>query len=396
MPRKTQAPTQGTRRQLEDEALARVLNKDTAARLEKEAYLDIGTGVKDSRRSRLPANPKPQTAADYAALVRDMDKSTGTDRRKKPSAPIVAPDMHDGEPELAIQGLKVNHGGTFVTLEFKTDVACKAYVGVGQGFFTAVINYKTGNYDFSNQPEAFGFTPKYGTQHKVSVPYLKPDTNYKFVILLAFQDQSHQDTNKWKPVQGNFKTGRRHVIVKINKIDMIDAADFGGTGEVQLRTQIGKPGFDKSTPGNSIDHTGYPLPGGFVKMKSGKSYPLNLKMIGFDVGDAIELTFGVLEQDEGGWTVVFPFIFNLADTSGTGNQTDAYLGTFDTGSYEANSGSWTYTFPNTTFMSGGANTPLASRETYTVETIRHVPPAGVTDLEYTIHGTFTVFYDFNF
>lgn len=358
----------------------RIFTKEDIKRIKKNAYLDIGEGVRDKRRSRMPPARKSMTAAQIAAVLKKAE-------RRYP-VKIPRPDMH--EP-VRVENLVFEKGGTFGSFRFTTSVDCWAIVGaVDSGELHAEPNSKTG-WDFSTAPEYLnldGILGPAGKDHELALVDLMPDRTYHFMIKLIPKDKSKPFL--WEPSVGSFSTSRRHALIRVDKVWMIDAADFGGTGEMFFSSQVGFPGFFFHEPGNSLDHDEYPSNRTAVEVSSGKWVNTNLRMFAAHVSDGVELAFSVIEQDFGS---IWP---SSLDTHGTGGYpADTYFGVFDHGDLEANSRSWRIRLDGGTYMSPGSS--LAQREVYITGFAYHVAPKeDVTDLEYDIHGSIQVFYDFQF
>lgn len=89
----------GQSKKLQQETLARAAAEKGIARLRRTAYRDSDPGVKETRKAKLPT-AQVQSKEDIAKLIRQADKKLGIDRNKKPSAPVIAPDMHEEKKKL--------------------------------------------------------------------------------------------------------------------------------------------------------------------------------------------------------------------------------------------------------------------------------------------------------
>jgi hypothetical protein len=168
------------------------------------------------------------------------------------------------------------------------------------------------------------------------------------------------------------------------------------SGEMYFKTQIGHPGFNFNQPGKSLDHAIYPAEGdpggaghGFMNVGSGDVVPVGLKLDGHAMRDGFDHTFSVVERDVSDWP-------GSLDTYGLDREPDKYAGTYETGTFEANSSHWSYDIDGRTYMSGKSGDPLSQRETWVADYVRHVAPNKLTDLEYYIYGSILVYYDFGF
>lgn len=378
--------------------LKKALEPESIKRLEKSGYLIKDPNVKERRRAKLPPARKAPTRKEITKTLAAWYQAAGLEKKRWPKAPGSEPDVDDGVKKLPkfkfkalVRNLKVTRGGTFLQFDFKTTVPCIPLVCASRGTL-----YWSGK-KLIGTPQHTSLLGTafsgYKTTHSVALIDLEPRglSPYNYVILL----KPKEDDSPWEPAEGSAHTLRRHVFVTVDKVQMLDAADFGGTGEMSFKSQIGHPGFDCTTPGNSLDFARHPAGndpggagGGQMYVSSGDMVPLNFKLLGMNIGDSIEHTFSTLERDAGS------FWPGSLDTYGSKPQPDKWEGTYDIGSWEAASGKWTYNVDGGTLMSGKNGDSLMNRERYSVSYVRHVAGGNTTDLNYFVYGKIRVIYAF--
>lgn len=389
----------------EAEFFRKALEPDTVKRLQASRYLIKDARVRDRRRAKLPPEPKVQTRETIAETLGAWYEAAGLARKRPGARPVAEPDMHDGVKTLPkikvkalIRDLKVTRGGTFLQFDFKTTVPCIPLVCASRGPLDVVK--VGGSYKLVGEPEHTSLLGSmfsgHKTAHSVALIDLKPrwkfnEAPYNYVILLKPKDSNRP----WEPVKGSEKTARRHVVLTVNQVKVLDATDFDGAGEMYFKSQIGHPGFNFNIPGNSLDFAIYPATeneggagGGFMHVSSGDAVPVKFTLIGKEIREKFQHTFSAVESDAGSiWPGSLP-------THGGNRQPDKYEGTYDTGNFEAASAWWTYDVNAGTLMSGKNGDPLWQREAYSVDYMRHVTGGITTDLEYIISGKIIVLYGF--
>ncbi len=384
--------------------LETVLEPQNMQRLRGSGYLIKDSGVRDSRRAKPPPEPRGQTRQKIAETLGAWYQAAGLATRRGTS-PVAEPDMHDGVktiPKIKVKALvtdlKVSRGGTYLQFDFKTNVPCIPLVCVSRGPLDAVK--VDGSYKLKGEPEQTSLLGSllsgHRTTHSLAVMDLKPrwknnSNPYRYVILL----KPKEDDRPWVPAKGSEKTMRRHVVVTVDSVHVLDDADMLGAGEMYFKSQLGHPGFNFMVPGNSLAFAIHPATDtgggtgeGFMYVSSGDVVPLGFHLLAKEVREKVEHTFSAVENDAGsGWPGSLP-------THGTNRMPDKYEGTYNTGSFEATSAHWTYNVDGGTLMSGKSGDPLWQREWYSVAYSRHVSGGITTDLEYVISGSIIVFYAF--
>lgn len=384
--------------------LKSVLERQNMQRLRASGYLIKDSGVRDSRRAKPPPEPRRQTRQKIAETLAAWYEAAGQVPTRRGARPVAEPDMHDGVKTLPkfkvkalVTDLKVTRGGTYLQFDFKTTVPCIPLVCVSRGPLDVVK--VGGSYKLKGEPEQTSLLGSllsgHKTKHSLAVMNLKPrwKTNsnpYRYVILLKPKEEGYP----WVPAKGNEKTLRRHVVVTVDSVHVLDDADMLGAGEMYFKSQVGHPGFNFMAPGNSLDFAIHPATDtgggtgeGFMYVNSGDVVPIGFHLLAKEVREKVEHTFSAVENDVDTLPGSLP-------THGTNRMPDKYEGTYNTGKFEATSAHWTYNVDGGTLMSGKSGDPLWQREAYSVAYARHVSGGITTDLEYVISGSIIVFYAF--
>lgn len=264
------------------------------------------------------------------------------------------------------KNLQPDIGGTFIILDFETNVTANALV---------TLEKVSG--PLPPGTESFKWTGA-GVDHRVQFVNLEADTDYKIQVDVIPTEQL--DGPAPQSTVYPFKTLQRHVFVALNDVFVYDDADWDNAGDLSFGVQIGHQHANFNDAGNSWDFLNFKT---YIDSGTG----VNLAQSGMpnylyqnDVqSTTLKIAVSANERD-----------YAIGHFSFRPDLVDRYLGSGTDAYNEWNSGFILIDIGHSNLTPGGNS--LHQKESLVRNFEIDVPSTGGVDLSYTLSGQLVVAY----